>query len=49
MPPAVFSERYLNDSAFRSEYNEKLKKRREKMKMRNQAKANMLKNIKEGK
>ncbi|MHB1889233.1 MAG: transposase [Thermoplasmataceae archaeon] len=47
LPPAVFRERYLNDSAFRSEYNEKLKKRREKMKMRNEAKANMLKNIKE--
>ena len=47
LPPAVFRERYLNDPAFRSEYNEKLKKRREKMKMRNEAKANMLKNIKE--
>ncbi len=47
LPPAVFREKYLNDSAFRSEYNEKLKKRREKMKMKNEAKANMLKNMKE--
>lgn len=47
LPPAVFRERYLNDSGFRSGYDEKLRKRREKMKTKRETKTNRSENMKE--
>ena len=40
LPPEVFRERYLNDTEFRSMYDEKLEKRRNKKKERNMRREN---------
>ena len=47
LPPAVFRERYLNDPEFRSGYDEKLRKRMEKMKTKRETKINSPEYIKE--